>query len=382
MKQEEFCRQLAAVTPEMPEQFVQHIDHVLEHIVEQDEVDATHKIYTGSFMGSSISKHTVVMLIALMLMLMGLTAYALTQWNIFEHLSFIVGDHVPESANELMQSNLHQQTINNVVITVQEAGYDGRTLFLQYSYRILDIDEPLGVTAKERYGSRLPADVNPDSFVSMKCDAMALITKYNIDWWTDEFWINGESVMMPSGSGSIDTGSSVPGEIIHTEYWRLDNENIALDGVVEITLPIGNKEDGGLTFSFDAKEVQKQVITTQEKYRAEFGSFSATVTEATFTPLMTYITVEYHDAEVEQMLQEYGDWWPFGTDNDCFAWVYNLELVDQNGEPIYNTSYSAESVSATEASFYLPYVSTSYDKLWLAPVYNGKGDMSQAIRVR
>lgn len=382
MKQEEFRRQLAAVTPDMPEHFVQHVDLVLEKIVAQEEAEATQKINSVPLVGRSISKRAVVVFIVLMMMLMSLTAYALTKWNIFDQLSFIVGDHVPDSASELMQSNLHQQTINNVEITVQEAGYDGRTLFLQYSYRILDIEEPLGVTAKERYGSRLPADVNPDSFVSMKYDAMELMTKYNVDWWTDEFWINGESVMMPSGSGSIDTGSSVPGEIIHTEYWRLDNEHIALDGVVEITLPIGNKEDGGLTFSFDTKDVQKQVVTTQEKYRAEFDSFSATVTEATFTPLMTYITVEYHDAEVEQMLREYGEWWPFGTDNECFAWVYNLELVDQNGTPIYHTSYSAESVSATEATFYLPYVSTAYDKLWLAPVYNGKGDMSQAIRVR
>ena len=171
MKQEEFRRQLAAITPDMPEHFVRHVDLVLEKIVAQEKAEAAQKGKTVSFMGRLISKRAMVVIITLMLMLTSLTAYAITRWNLFEQLYFILGDQIPEDASEWMQRNLHRQTINNVEITIQEAGYDGRTLFLQYSYRFLDIEEPLGVTAREMFGERLPERMNPDQYVDVKYDA-------------------------------------------------------------------------------------------------------------------------------------------------------------------------------------------------------------------
>lgn len=382
MKQDEFRRQLAATTPDMPEHFVQHVDLILEKIVAQEENVTASNTNMLPFMGRYISKRAMVVIIALMIMLMSLTSYALTQWKSFEQLADIVGDNVSEEAGELMQSNLHQQTINNVEITIREAGYDGSTLLLQYSYRFPDIEEPLGMTAKEYYQGNVPEGISPDSIVGEKYDALELMMSYGVDWWTDEFWINGESVMMPSGSGSVDVGSTVPGEIIHTEYWRLDNENVNLDGIVEITLPIGNQEDGGFTFTFDTHGVQSQVVTSHKEYSVEFDSFSATITEATFTPLMTYITMIYEDTNAAQAYTDDGFWWPFGTGNECLAWIYSLQLVDKHGEPVFSSSYNADSVSAAEAQFYLPYVPASYDTLWLAPVYDGKADMNQAIQIR
>ncbi len=65
MKQEEFRRQLAAVTPDMPEHFVQHVDLVLEKIVEQEKTKAAQKVKTVSFMGRLVSKRAMVVIIAL-----------------------------------------------------------------------------------------------------------------------------------------------------------------------------------------------------------------------------------------------------------------------------------------------------------------------------
>lgn len=375
MKQSEFRRQLTASTPDMPEHFVRRVDRVLEGIAAQDENAPT-------CMGRSIRKRTIVIIVALIILLMSLTASALMQWKSFEQLSDIVGDHVSEAADGLMQSDLHQQTINGVEITLREAGYDGRTLLLQYSYRFPDMDEPLGVTADAHYQGHVPEGIHPDSIVGMRYDALTLMQAYGVDWWTDEFWINGEPVPMPGGSGSVDVGSHVPGELIHTEYWRLDNESVKLDGIAEITLPIGRQEAGGFTFTFDTRGIQSQIVTSREAYHAEFDSFSATITEATFTPLMTYITMAYEDTHAAQVHAADGSWWPFGTGNACLAWIYSLQLVDQQGEPVFSGSYSADRVSETEAQFYLPYVPASYDGLWLAPVYDGRADMTQAIRVR
>lgn len=362
MKQDEYLRQQADAIPDMPEHFVQHVDLILEKIVAEEKAEAAPKTNTIPFMGRFISKHAMVVMIALMFMLMSATAYALTKWGIFDQLSDIVGNNASHEAEELMQSNLHTETINGVEITVTEAIYDGRTLMLQYSYKFPGFDEA--------WGEQLPKD------------AADIMSQYGVAWWADEFWINGQSVCMPSGSGSVDTGSTVPGELIHTEYWRLDNENIVMDGKVEITLPIGRKTNGGYTFSFDTKHVQQQVVTSDQQYSVRLDTFSATITEATFTPLMTYITLEYEDDNASEVYNEEGVWWPFGTDNKCLSWIYNLQLVDQNGQLIYDRDYGPESVSAENATFYMPHISGSYDDLWLAPVYDGVADMSQAIRVR
>lgn len=360
MKQTDFLRQMAQATPDVTEHYVQHMDLVLENIAAQEKSQAR------TSAKQLPSKRLLGLLIVLFIMLLSLTAYALTQWRIFDQLSDVVGRQVSEEAEQLMQSNLHTQTINGVEITLTEAGYDGRTLLLQYSYIFPDIAEPLGTA-------------EADGSFPLKYDALELMSSYGVDWWRDEFWINGESVAVPGGSGSIDTGSSVPGEILHTEYWRLDNEGVSLDGTVEISLPIGSKADGGFTFTFDTQDVQEQVITVNKGYHAELEGFSVTVTDAAFTPLMTYITLAYEGNVAPVNAEEV---WPFGADSQWLTWVYRLQLVDQQGEPVLDGSYSAEGVSQTEARFYLPHVSESYDELWLAPFQNDKADMTQAIQIR
>lgn len=359
MKQADFLRQMTNAAPDMPEHYVQHVDLVLERLTAQKK-GTTHSARHLP------SKRTLGVLIVLGIMLLSLTAYALTQWRIFEQLADVVGSQVSEEAERLMQSNLHTQTINGVTISLTEAGYDGRTLLLQYSYIFPDMDEPLGTPAA-------------DGSIPLKCDAMELMASYGVDWWTDQLWIDGQAISMPGGSGSTDTASAVPGELIHTEYWRLDNEGIILNDTVEITLPIGCKDEGGFTFTFDTRGVQKQIFAVDKGYRATFEGFSVTVTDMTFTPLMTYITLHYEGTTAPASDE---DVWPFGADSQWLAWVYSLQLVNQQGEPVFDVSYSAESVSQTEAQFYLPYVSESYSTLWLAPFQNGTVDMNRAIQVR
>ena len=62
---------------------------------------------------------------------------------------------VPESAAALIRKDLYQATVNNVEITVREAAYDGRSLFLVYSFRMTDVDHPLGLTAADFWGEDL-----------------------------------------------------------------------------------------------------------------------------------------------------------------------------------------------------------------------------------
>lgn len=335
MKQDEFLRRQAQATPDMPQHFSQHVEHVLDNI-------------TNSQKPRVLPRRSAALVMALLLTLFTLTAYALTQWQTFRQLHDVVGESVPSSAQSIMQDNLHTQTVNGVEITLAEAGYDGRTLLLQYSY------------------------IFPEETACQ--DAYDLLARYGVDWWTDEFWVNGEGIIAPGSSGSVDTFGEGPGQLLRTEYWRLDNAGVFLDGVVEITLPIGPREAGGFTFQLDTRGVQGQVTTVCKGYSASFPSFSATVEEAAFTPLMTYITLNYQD-ENAQSSQD-----PFTAGSPCLTWLYSLQLVDSQGKPVFSTAYGA-SVSQTSAMFYLPYADDQ-GEMWLAPVADGAGDMSQAIRVR
>ena len=107
-------------------------------------------------------------------------------------------------ADELMQSNLYQDTVNNVEITVREAGYDGRTLLVEYSYRMLDVDKVYGVTAAEEYGENLPDGMEPDTILEQLSDeAFDALAAHHVGWNFDQLWINGQGVDMPNNSGAV-----------------------------------------------------------------------------------------------------------------------------------------------------------------------------------
>lgn len=271
MKEEAFRRELKNLTPDVPEFFHQSVEAFLTQKVNQEvSMKATEKPAKRSLLFSG-RRSLVFALVAVLLL--GTVAIAATHWEIFDVLSYMLGAQ-PPMADTVMQGNLHQETVNGVEITIKEAGYDGRTLFLQYSYRIPEVTEPLGETMPETGSLRWldSEDYQP-------------LNDRNVGWWIDHFWVNGQCMDMAANSGSEGHGSEVPGEIVHTEYWRLDNIDVALDGKVEIALPIGERQsldeysylhhpekynenrqlmkpDKGLvTFTFDAKDTLDRVVS-------------------------------------------------------------------------------------------------------------------------
>ena len=312
MNSKEFKEKLTSVTPDVPEHFHLRTERTLENIVSQE---AHMKEYTKKAIrtASRYSTRTMILAAALAVMVCAV-ALAATQWHVFDSLSFMLGTTPPPAADSLMQSNLYQDTVNNVEITVREAGYDGRTLLLQYSYRMLDVNEPLCVTAEETYHDSLPYGFSPDTpMKGLRDGAQEMLLEHNVGWWVDCIWLNGEPIDMPTSSGSVYTGSTIPGEIIITEYWRLDNVNMPLSGVVDITMPIGEMQSadyrktlidrdtgkyrmpdrGVVTFSFNAKDTISQVVTEHPNQELILFDAKAKVSEVVYSPLMTYITLNY-----------------------------------------------------------------------------------------
>ena len=399
MKQETFRRELCDLTPDVPEVFHQRVETFLQEKVAQ-EVNMKESTKRALYMGGRFSSRALIFALIAVLAL-GTVAFAATQWGIFGSLSEMLGMQ-PPTADSVMQGDLHQETVNGVEITIDEAGYDGRTLFLQYSYRFPGIDEPLGTVSK--HGERMLTD-----------DDMALFEQYNLGWWVDAFWINGQPMEMAGDSGSNDRGSENPGEIIHTEYWRLDNIDVELSGKVEIALPIGESQPaeyrkaifdkasgqytlpdkGVVTFSFDASDTLSRVVTLNPNVETVTPEVTAKVSEAAFTPLMTYITLDltanpealaaFKQENGEGYYDEQGNLlWPYSGMDMYSGWIVGLKLVDGDGKELFPDAAGCNGVGDSWAEFLYPYMDPANlpDELWLAPMDGDTADMEYAIRVK
>ena len=241
------------------------------------------------------------------------------KWNLFDRIAEHIEGKVPESAARIMQRDLYTETVNNVEITVREAGYDGRTLFLQYGFRMLDVDVPLGVRARDVYGDELPEGTDPDSYVDgyLTEDAEELLYEHHVGWWIDGIWINGTELDdMPDGSGQYMTGTEVPGEIVETDFWRLDNVGVFPEGKIRISLPIGEMQDfmdysradhpekfdengnrkvpekGMVTFEYDASDILSTLRVIRPERETSLPDVTVKVREIAFSPVMTYITLD------------------------------------------------------------------------------------------
>ena len=399
-----------SANPEVSEHYKLLIRNTMEHLMEQEEqMKGSTKQAVKTVGRFSLKTIAIALLIAV---LVSAVALAAIQWHIFDNLSlsFLFRANVSPTADSLIQGNLYKKTVNNVEITVKEAGYDGRTLLLEYAYRILDSDESYGITAEEMFGNPLPAGMTAGTFVSYREEeAEKALRDHNVGWWIDSLWINGEEIDMAGGSGDVIIGSDIPGEIIHTEYWRLDNIGVTLNGSVQISLPIGESqnlsdysafdhpekysEDGKLkmpekglvTFFYDTGDIQARIKVCHPEKKTVLREGTITVKEAAFTPLMTYITLglESNPDARAVFLAENGKTTPDEDGNpDLGSYIMSLELVDGNGTVLFPAYPGMDSLGNGEVKFLYPALESLPDELWLAPVeYDGTADFNRAIPV-
>lgn len=398
MKQETFRRELKHLTPDVQEVFHHRVETFLQEKVDQ-EVNMKESTKRALYAGGRFSSRALIFALVAVLML-GTAALAASRGEIFDTLGVILGTQ-PPTADSVMRANLHQETVNGVEITIREAGYDGKTLFLQYSYRLP------GTTGSAEDGQQEVRRLTGEDIL--------LLDAYNVGWWVDTFWINGQPVDMASNSGREVHGSETPGEIICTEYWRLDNIDIELTGEVEIALPIGDSQSaeycevifdraseqytlpdkGVVTFTFDADDILSRVVRTNPNTITVTPDVTVCVSEVAYTPLMTYITLamEPNPDSIAAYQNEHGDGfcdadgtllWAYNGMDVYGAWISALQLVDANGNLVFPGHLGNNGYNETWAEFTYPYMDTGNlpDEMWLAPVEEGAADMTYAIRVK
>ncbi len=400
MNKTEFSAQLAFVMPNVPDAFHEAMQKTLGSIVAQERNERIDQTARPKRLRRGARRTlALALLIALILATVAVAAF---HWKVFDDLWLFKG--TPQNADDLMHSMLHQETVNNVEITIEEAGYDGRSLFLRYSYRMLDVDTPLGMY---RTGETGPGVGEED---------MRLLGEHNVGWWIDNIWFNGRCMDMPGGSGGDTSGSETPGELIETQIWRLDKEGIFLDGKVEISLPIGERqsldayrlkdhpeaygEDGKLllpqkgmvTFTLDVSDALSRVVTEHPNIETVTPDVTLKVREVCFSPLLTYVYVDlegnpdsiaaYKAENGEGFYDEEGNLlWAYGG-TDVYPWVSELTLVDRDGTVLFPDYYGGEGYNDTTAEFIFPYREAWPEELYLAPVEDGTGDMIRAVRVK
>lgn len=366
-----------------------------------------------------MKKHSVVCFLALVLALATVVSFSAGEG--FDLLSLVAEQtesDVPESVAALVQKDLYRETVNNVEITVREAAYDGRSLFLVYSFLMTDVDHPLGLTAADYFGGeQLPEGVDPDEYVySLADDAEEQLAAHNVGWWIDDIWFDGKPMNdMPDGSGQFMTGTDVPGELVECDIWRLDNLGITLEGKVQISLPVGDRQDyaeyyghddkygedglmkvpeaGMVTFEFDAKDYASSVRVFRPEGETVLPEVTVKVLETAFSPIMTYINMDLAvnpDAMTafiaengEGVTDENGEMiWPYGPMNVFGDTLESMSLVDGSGNLLFPDHSGPSGYDDEHAEFILPCLETIPDALYLAPVgEDGTADMAKAVPV-
>ncbi len=362
---------------------------------------------------------TRTLILALAAVMLAGAACADAPWSMTTTLEQLAGGPLGESAIQLIQADLYTETVNGVEIKVQKALYDGRTLFLELSYRLPGVDKPLGVTLADFYGDSLPAGLNPAEYTfGLAEGAEDLLYSFNVGWWTDDFWIDGKSIgSMPEGSAMYLSGTDVPGEIIETDVLRLDKASVYLAGKTQVSLPIGNAvnreeylpdthpekydengnlllpETGVVTFEVDAGAAVLAVKKLSPAAETVLPDFTAKVRDAVITPVMTYINVDmaarpeamaaYIAEHGESELDDEGNvLWAHSAMDVYAEWLNYCVLTDGSGKVLVPDLYGSSSFNDTKAEFLYPILDPVPDELYIAPTdENGVPDMTQAIKI-
>lgn len=399
MKKSEFRKRLADTVPAIPEAFEQSMQTTLDQFTVQ-ETQGAHTVKRQTTAGFR-RKILVFALAAVLLLAVSALAASLLGMNVFEGT---IGDS-PDNAESIIRYDLVKVSYAECDIEIRQAAYDGMTLFVVYSIRERDATESLG-TWNEAQGAYFVMD---ESFPAMRRDG--------IGYWYDGLWIDGDYVSMPHMSSQITYGSETPGELLFYYMYRLDQEDMFLDGeAVEIALAIGERppvedrvydaQTGGLrlpvagliTFTLDCS-VRKGITMEHPRIRKVLYGFTAEAETVTYSPIQLYITLSLHpdpDAK-ETFIVEHADSvmdsdgnliWPYSEKGMFEAWTYGgLRLVDGDGNLVYDSygqgmMYGMHAISSTEAWFTFPYLEEYPDEMYLAPMRDGAVDMAQAVRVK
>ena len=303
-------------------------------------------------------------------------------------------------ASAYIAHDLAEMETNGYRVRVEEAVYDGMTLYVRYSIRDMSCDHLLGETNVDT-GRRM-----------LNEDEITAFDHAPVGWWTDNLWIDGQNVDMPGLSGGETWAGDENGEIVVSEMYRLDQVGVFLSGNVQIDLPIGEKQH----YDYETWQSMLKEDGTFRKPDAGLVSFTlncdapvthyadgervilpdgtaAWVESADDTPVKLYVTVRFEisDAQREAFRAENGEGYvfpdgtvmPFDDVDMVGSWVYGLTLVDADGKPLRASLGYGEGnwgVGSGVADYVFSHEDAYPEQVYLAPqTGEDSADMAWAI---
>ena len=383
--------------PAMPADFHCAITQTLAGLAQSEPESAPRASEKPTVKHAVKRRRVLVIALAATLLLAAVAVAATLLRGVFE---VTLGD-TPANAPALTQSDLARVTVGNAEISVKEAAYDGMTLSILYGIRDRTASEPLG-TPDAQTGERVLTQSDE-----------ARIDALGVGAWLDNLWIDGQIVHMPNMSATYSLPGTENGEILYYNLYRLDQEDLFLDGKnVEIALPIGKRQavdtlardpqtgelvkpqQGMVTFHMDCS-ARSGIVTETPNRLMEGAEWSAKVSKAVYSPIQLYLTVDWtiKPDVLAAYIAENGDGyyengvklWDYDALEVCGSEIMNLQPVDQAGKPVFEAMqgyYGCGGASATQAWYTFPYAESYPSPMYLVPEIDGELDMSQAIQVR
>lgn len=403
MTEEQLKKVLAQDTGEVPPRFHQAMltafAQMQEDTAEPTLVKKKHTTRHVPRQGSGrFRRLCVVMLVALGL-LGGLAGAATVNPRLLE--VFWGKDFEPNAqAAAYIAQNVAQEDFGDYRVSIQEAVYDGMSLYIRYAIRDMNCDHLLGELDVDTGRRTLQTD-EPEDF-----------SQWPVGWWTDNLWIDGQEVAMPGMSSSEMWAGDENGEVVVSEMYRLDQVGLFLSGDVRIALPIGEKQyQVGEEWTLDmdengkVREPEKGIVAFNLNCDAPVRHYAAGekatmpdgttvwVETADDTLMKLYVTVHFalSDAAREAYRAENGEGYvlldstvlPFEDGDMVGAWMSNLTLVDEDGKPLRAHLGYGEgcwSLSNDAVGYVFAHEEAYPAHLYLAPEnMDGTVDMTRAI---
>ena len=305
-----------------------------------------------------------------------------------------------------VQSDITEVMSGDCRVRIEEAVYDGVSLYVTYSVRNMSVDHMMGTHFREA----------PEGVRQLVEEDYEEIRSWEAGYWSDRLWINGKDTDMPE-TAVIELGGDEPGEYVVSNMYHIGLMGIVLDGQARISLPIGKKqvwdyetyqtlpkdEDGGVlepeegcvTFYVSAEGLDIERVKDGSVSTWSDGTEVWTA-EATFTPIKLYLTLNYRvpDELVEAYKQAMGSdgvYWegklmyPYSAIDVATDWIYDLVLTDEQGSLIdaKPNGYDGYYGSGDTVCYYIfPYMDEYPSPLYVAPLVNGAPDMTRKVLVR
>lgn len=408
MMEKDFIRQLDAATPDVLACFHQAMCQTLEQIVKDESAPINMETKAPR---RGIRKRTLAAILVAALMLAAVAVAAVLRTDVIS--AFWGEENVNADMRGLIQHDLAETTVGNCTVRVEEAAWDGVSLYVLYSITDNTCDRMLGYEDPD----------HPEWPRSLGEEDYQILRDNNVGWWSDNIWIDGMDTSIPGGTTWYEYGGDKPGEMLFYQLWPLawpvgGAEPVELSGKVTFSLPIGEKqphdtlvidrdqdapriqlpEKGMVSFTLDT-DVLTGVTKAQPGVASTFpDGITASVSEAIFSPVKTYIKLDYQvpQAMMDDYIQANGEGyrneagellWAYGPMEMVGDWAYDLRAVDADGRQLFDYPESdangLQGLGNEGIWYLLPPMMDVAGPVYLAPVDGaGQADMSRKILLK